>query len=192
MARRPGGVAPGCDLGFVWQGVSASTSGMKKAILALMAVVVLVGGVWVGWELVTWDGVNPGPLRKAYWRIRDSRNPVYEARLEMSLRQAISDEALALENQVLDSSEVLLPVVRSLGLVEAWQVEGEWAAVERLAASSDLRRSDSEFKLILSARDSNQEIAGKIIQPLGKSFFDKKQRDAATAPGGGLPPGGGR
>lgn len=165
---------------------------MKKAILALAAIVVLVGVVWVGWELVSWDGKNPGPLRKTYWRIRDRNRQVYEARLEISLRQAISDEQLAQENRVLDSADVLLPVVRSLGLVEAWQVEGEWAAVERLATNSNLRRGDNDLSLFLTVRGSDQEITGKIIQPLGKSFFDKKQQGGELPGGpGSLPAGNG-
>jgi len=164
---------------------------MKKAFLALVAIGVLVGAVWVGWELVTWDGVNPGPLRRTYWRIRDSRNPVYEARLQMTLRQTITAEQLATENQELDRGEVLLPVIRELGLVETWQVEGEWAAVERLAANSDLRQGDTELQLILTVRDSNQELAGKIIQPLGKSFFEQKQRAGRVVPGPGPAPAGG-
>lgn len=158
---------------------------MKKAIKALVAIGVIVGVVLVGWELVA----KPGPLRKAWWRYKMYRNPVYEARLQMNLRQAITDEDLARENQTLDGGAVLLPVVRELGLVEVWQVDGEWAAVERLAANSGLRRGDSELVLILAVRDSEQEVAGKIIQPLGKSFFEEKQKVGQGSGAGSVPAG---
>jgi len=156
---------------------------MKKAVLALVAIGVLVGAVLVGWELVA----KPGPLRLAWWRYKAYRNPVYEARLQMDLRQAISDENLAEENQLLDGGEVLLPVIRELGLVETWQLDGEWAAVERLASNSMLRRGESELLLVLAVRDPNQELAGKIIQPLGKSLYEQKQKEAREVPAGGGP-----
>jgi len=53
---------------------------MKKAFMALVAIGVLVGAVLVGWELVA----KPGPLRLAWRRYKAYRNPVYEARHELS------------------------------------------------------------------------------------------------------------
>jgi len=151
---------------------------MKKAFLGLLAIGVLVGVVLVGWELVA----KPGPLRKAVWAYRAHRNPVYEARLQFNLRQALNDEQLAAENLLLDGGDVLMPVVRDLQLAATWKMAGEWAAIEKLAENSELRRGDNEFVLILAVRDSDKDLAGRIIEPLGRGYVEFKQKQV-SAPG---------
>lgn len=159
---------------------------MKKAFLALLAIGVLVGAVLVGWELVA----KPGPLRKAWWSYKASKNPLYEARLQFNLKQPLSDEQLAVENQLLDSGDILMGVVQELKLTDAWQLAGDWAAIQKLAETSQLRRGDNEFMLILAAQDPDKELAGKIIEPLGRAYVAYKQKQATA--GGGMPAGGGQ
>ena len=158
---------------------------MKKAFFGLVAIGVLVGVVLVGWELVA----KPGPLRRAVWAYRAYRNPVYEARLQFNLKHALNDEQLAAENLLLDGGDILMPVVRDLQLSATWQVAGEWAAIERLAQNSELRRGDNEFMLILAVRDTDKDLAGKIIEPLGRGYVEFKQKQASAA--GSMPGGSG-
>jgi hypothetical protein len=158
---------------------------MKRAIQVLFLVGMLVGAVLVVWELVA----KPGPLRKGWWAIRARVNPVYEARIQFNLRQPITDEQLQAENKLLDGEEVLMTVIKDLKLAETWQVSGESAAVKQLAQNSELRRGENEFVLILAVRDPDRELAGKIAEPLGRSFVAIKQQQAAAGlPGGGTTP----
>jgi hypothetical protein len=159
---------------------------MKKVILALLALAVVVGAVLVGWELVA----KPGPLRKVWWKIKGVEPWVFEARLAIPLQAAIDEEQLANENRLLDKREILLPVIKDLKLVEAWELDGEWAAVERLASQSDFRMGENELQLLLAVWDEDKELAGRIIQPLAESFIRARSDAASAAPGWSV--GGGR
>jgi len=149
---------------------------MKKAFIALLAIGVLVGAVLVGWELVA----KPGPLRKVWRSMRGRDMQVYEARYQFNLTVPMNDEQLAAENRLLDSQDILMPVVQELKLAEKWQLAGDWAAIERLAANSELRRGDTELILILAARDPEQETAGQLIEPLVRLYVEQKRKQAAA------------
>jgi uncharacterized protein involved in exopolysaccharide biosynthesis len=150
---------------------------MKKAILWLLAFGVLVTGVLGVWELVA----APGPLRKAWWAYKAYRNPVYITQTQFTLLKPMSEEQLAIENQLLDSMDLLLPLVKKLGLKEQLGVPSDAAAAVRLAEASNLRKGPGALQIELYVQSSDKEFLKKVTKPLVKAYIEKRQAMAAAA-----------
>ncbi len=156
---------------------------MKRVVIWVLAIGVVAGTVLVGWDLVGWRmGAEPGPLRKVWRAYKWKRHPIYEARVQLSMVRAITDDELAAENQLLDERDLLLPIVRELELAKRWEAPDETAAMVRLAEASNLRRGSGELELQLYVHGSDQELVGKIITPLTERYVERKR---AQAPAGG-------
>jgi hypothetical protein len=144
---------------------------MKKAFLWLMAFAVLVGVVLVGWELVA----KPGPMRRAWWAYKAYKNPVYEANCRFPWNLPITEDQLAEENRVLDRMDLLVPLVKELGLTEYLGVPDDTAAAVRLAEASNLRRGENELQVVLYVHSPDREFLKKVINPLAKAYIEKRQ-----------------
>jgi hypothetical protein len=156
---------------------------MKRLLMWLVTIGVIAGTVLVGWELIS----PPGPLRKVWRAYKFRRNPLYEARVELTLVRPISDEELAAENQLLDSMDMLMPLVRDLKLNEVWQTPDETAAMVRLAQASNLRRGSGDLEIHLSVTGTDRELIGELINPLARSYVEAKRAQAGGT--GSLPDG---
>lgn len=143
---------------------------MKKILLWLMVVGAAVCVLLVAWEVVA----KPGPLRLAWWNYKMWRNPVYEAAIKFTTERPLTDDELAAENQLLDSMTLLMPLVQELELAKEWGTPDDTAAMVRLAQQSGFRRGNDELDLLLTVQDSNRELIGRIIEPLARSYRDKK------------------
>jgi len=150
---------------------------MKKAFLWFVGLVVLVGVVLIGWELVH----KPGPLRAAWWAYKAYKNPVYETKIQFPLTLPISEEQLAAENQLLDSMDLLRPLVKELGLAAMLGAPDDTAAAVRLAEASNLRRGPGELQLELYVQSPDKEFLGKVTNPLAKAYIEKRQFIEAKA-----------
>jgi hypothetical protein len=158
-----------------------SKAGMKKVFFWFAGLCVVIGTV-----LVVLSAVRApfDPLRKTWWRYKAWKNPIYEARVVLTLVRPITNEELEVENHLLDSEAFLMPLVRELGLAADWGVPNDGAAMVRLAEHSGLRRGTGDLELVLTVQDANQGRAAKIMNPLGKRYFENKQLVPGAAGGG--------
>ena len=155
---------------------------MKKAILGVLAFGVLVVGVLGVWELVA----KPGPLRRVWWAYKAYQNPVYETKIQFTMMQPVSEEQLAIENQMLDRMDLLLPLVKQLGLKDQLGVPDETAAAVRLAEASNLRKGPGELQIELYVQSPDKEFLMKVTNPLAKAYLEERQAMTAAAKAKGI------
>lgn len=153
---------------------------MKRALTWLLVVGMLVGTVLVVWELVA----KPGPLRWGWRYLKWKRNPVYEAQVRWPLQRPITEDELKAENQLLDSLDLLMPIVRELELAKRWKVADDTAAMVRLAECSNLRCGVGELELQLYVHGGDRELIGKIINPLAQEYVERKRAQQGLGGGG--------
>jgi len=146
---------------------------MKRTWLYWLVAVCLLGMVGVG---SLWG----------YRQYKRKRDQMWESAGKLPLARSLGDEEmmrfLVGENNILHSEKILLPVVRQLNLVEAFHVSDEAAAMERLRERSEVRKVDSS-SVVLSFRDHDRELAGKISSVLGGVFVRAHNTPGATDDG---------
>ena len=116
-------------------------------------------------------------------------NQRWEARAELPLQQAVSDEELqsllVKENERLDRYEVLRPVIDELDLVTFWKVSGPEEALSQLKDSSEFRAGEGGGSVVFVATDRDQDMAGRLREAVLKSYQAMVMREAMLPP---MPP----
>jgi hypothetical protein len=124
-----------------------------------------------------------------YRQYKRKRDQLWEASGSLPLARPLGDvemkKFLEEENKVLDKEEILLPVVRQLGLVAAFHVANEAEAVARLRERSEVRKGSSAV-VVLVFRDRDRDLAARVSRSLGDAFV-RAHNKRPDAPGGETP-----
>lgn len=124
------------------------------------------------------------PARMIKRKLFPSRAMMYEARIQLSLVRELDDiemeKLLKEENTLIDSEEFLAPLVRELGLTEAWKLPDEGQAVAKLRGQSEIRRGELPTSVVLAARDQEEAGAGRLIQAISKAYMSNRQAARAA------------
>ena len=132
------------------------------------------------------------PARMIKHKFFPSKDMMYEARLQMTLAQSMSDveteKWLKKENELLHSEDFLRPLVKELGLVAEWKLPGEKEAVATLRERCELRRGELPMNVELAARDKQKDLTGRLMKALSEAYMAKRQQPALRDDGfnGGL------
>lgn len=128
---------------------------MSRAVLIVIAVLLLLGlagGGVMGWMYMSRDRVAV-----ATYRVQLPK--------DISMNQLISKE-----KEMMKSDEVLIPVVKTLDLVERWKLESEDEALARLRAKLLVREDVVNDRVRVIYRDRNQDRALEILEEINKVF----------------------
>ncbi len=134
--------------------------------------------------------LGAGSLR-VYRHYKGKRDQMWEATGSLPLIRPLDDEEmkkfLADENKMLGGDEILLPVVRQLGLVAAFHVGGETEAVKRLREHCEVRKGGPAVVLLIF-RDHDRDLAAKVGKCLEDVYIraHKKAPDSADVSSTGL------